>query len=176
MVEIYNAFGPAPGNFGYGHVNGGSIFLKIKQCYEDSNHRRKLGTIGKRVSEHFKENHEVLIAGRTKGDVTVDISDSASIRKMFEQTGKLDAIVCIAGEAKWAEFNQLTEEDYYIGIKSKLMGQVNLVRIGQHHLNKGGSITLSTGVLADNPVPKTASAAMVNGALAQFCSGRCPGN
>ncbi|MGW9686340.1 short chain dehydrogenase [Flagellimonas sp. 2504JD1-5] len=126
------------------------------------------GTIGKRVSTHFSETHEVLIAGRTNGNVTVDIADGASIEKMFQQTGKLDAIICIAGEAKWADFNELSEEDYYIGIKSKLMGQVNLVRIGQHHLNPGGSITLSTGVLADNPVPKTASAAMVNGALHSF--------
>ena len=51
----------------------------------------------------------------------VDISDSNSIKKMFEQTGKFDAIICIAGEAKWADFNELTEEDYYFGLKSKLI-------------------------------------------------------
>ena len=62
----------------------------------------------------------------------------------------------------------LTEDDYYIGLKSKLMGQVNLVRIGQHYLNKNGSITLSTGILADDPVVKTASAAMVNGGIHSF--------
>ena len=48
------------------------------------------------------------------------------------------------------------------------MGQVNLVRIGQNYLNEGGSITLSTGILADDPVPQTTSAAMVNGALHSF--------
>lgn len=126
------------------------------------------GTIGKRVSRHFSEKDEVLIAGRTKGDVTVDIADSSSIQQMFEKTGQLDAIICIAGEAKWADFKDLTEEDYYIGLKSKLMGQVNLVRIGQHYLNPKGSITLSTGILADDPVVKTASAAMVNGGIHSF--------
>lgn len=126
------------------------------------------GTIGKRVSSHFLENEEVLIAGRTKGDVIVDIADANSIQKMFEKTGKLDAIICIAGEAKWAAFKDLTEEDYAIGLKSKLMGQVNLVRIGQHYLNMNGSITLSTGILADDPVIKTASAAMVNGGIHSF--------
>ena len=84
---------------------------------------------------------------------------------MFEKTGKLDAIICIAGESKWDNFNNLTEEDYYIGLRSKLMGQVNLVRIGQHYLNKKGSITLTTGILADDPVVKTTSAAMVNGGM-----------
>ncbi|MFV1450321.1 short chain dehydrogenase [Maribacter sp. HS] len=126
------------------------------------------GTIGKTVVSHFKNDNEVIIAGRTTGDFTVDIADSSSISSMFEKTGKLDAIICIAGEAKWDNFNNLTEEDYYIGLRSKLMGQVNLVRIGQHYLNKKGSITLTTGILADDPVVKTTSAAMVNGGIHSF--------
>ncbi|MFK7813366.1 MAG: short chain dehydrogenase [Maribacter sp.] len=126
------------------------------------------GTIGKTVVSQFTENNEVLIAGRTSGNVTVDIADSDSIKSMFEIIGKLDAIICIAGEAKWADFNELTEEDYYIGLKSKLMGQVNLVRIGQNYLNPNGSITLSTGILADDPVAQTTSASMVNGGLHSF--------
>jgi len=126
------------------------------------------GTIGNKVSSYFAKNHEVLIAGRTTGNVTVNISNSESIQQMFNQVGMLDAIICIAGEAKWKSFNELSEEDYYIGFKSKLMGQVNLVRIGQNYLNKGGSVTLTTGILADDPVPMTASAAMVNGAIHSF--------
>ncbi|WP_336688499.1 MULTISPECIES: short chain dehydrogenase [unclassified Chryseobacterium] len=126
------------------------------------------GTIGKTVAVHFKENNEVVIAGRNSGDLTVDIADSHSIKEMFEKIGKLDAIICIAGEAKWADFKDLTEEDYYIGLKSKLMGQVNLVRIGKDYLNSNGSITLSTGILADDPVVQTASAAMVNGGIHSF--------
>ena len=126
------------------------------------------GTIGNKVVSHFKKENNVLIAGRTSGDFTVDISDSNSIQKMFEKVGKLDAIICIAGEAKWANFNELTEDDYYIGLKSKLMGQVNLVRIGQNFLNPNGSITLSTGILADDPVSQTTSAAMVNGGIHSF--------
>ena len=126
------------------------------------------GTIGKTISAYYKKDHEVIIGARTNGDVVVDIANSESIKNMFEAIGMVDAIVCIAGEAKWANFNELTEEDYYIGLKSKLMGQVNLVRIGQHHLNRNGSITLSTGILADDPVVKTTSAAMVNGGIHSF--------
>ena len=126
------------------------------------------GTIGNRVTAHFAKNNEVLVAGRTGGDFIVDIADSKSIKAMLINTGKLDAIVCIAGEAKWAAFNDLSEEDYYIGLRSKLMGQVNLVRIGQNYLTPNGSITLSTGILADYPVPMTTSAAMVNGGIHSF--------
>lgn len=126
------------------------------------------GTIGKKVVAHFSKTHEIIIAGRTSGDVTVDIADSGSIEAMFESVGKIDAILCIAGEAKWAPFNSLTEDDYYIGLRSKLMGQVNLVRIGQDYLNTGGSFTLTTGILADYPVVMTTSAAMVNGGIHSF--------
>lgn len=126
------------------------------------------GTIGKKVSGHFSKNHEVIIAARNSGDVALDMGDSESIKSMFEKVGKVDAVVCTAGEAKWAEFASMTEADFYIGLKSKLMGQVNLVRIGKEYLNPGGSFTLSTGILADHPVALTTSAAMVNGGIHSF--------
>jgi NAD(P)-dependent dehydrogenase (short-subunit alcohol dehydrogenase family) len=126
------------------------------------------GTIGNKVTSHFANKNDVLIAGRSGGDVTVDIAKSSSIKSMFENTGKVDAIICIAGEAKWGDFKNLTEDAYYIGLRSKLMGQVNLVRIGQNYLNQYGSITLSTGILADDPVIKTTSAALVNGGIHSF--------
>jgi len=126
------------------------------------------GTIGKKVSEHFSKKHEIVIAGRNSGEITVDISNSKSIEIMFESVSNLDAVVCVAGEAKWAPFDSLTEEDYYIGLKSKLMGQVNIVRLGHKYLNIGGSFTLTTGILADHPVMLTSSAAMVNGAIHSF--------
>ena len=126
------------------------------------------GTIGKKVASHFAQKHEVITAGRQSGDVSVDITDAHSIRTMFKTVDKMDAVLCIAGEAKWAPFDTLTEEDFYIGLKSKLMGQVNLVRVGQVYLNTAGSFTLTTGILADHPVVMTTSAAMVNGALHSF--------
>ncbi|MBW1840631.1 MAG: short chain dehydrogenase [Deltaproteobacteria bacterium] len=126
------------------------------------------GTIGRKVNAHLSEKHEIIVAGRSSGDVTVDITDSKSLDAMFESIGKVDAILCIAGEAKWAAFESLTEEDFYLGLKSKLMGQVNLVRIGQHYLNAGGSFTLTTGILADHPVVMTTSSAMVNGGIHSF--------
>jgi len=126
------------------------------------------GTIGKKVSDYFSKKHDIIIGGRNSGDVVVDIADSKSIEAMYESVENVDAVVCIAGEAKWAAFDSMTEEDFYVGLKSKLMGQVNLVRIGQNYVNDGGSFTLSTGILADHPVVLTTSAAMVNGGIHSF--------
>jgi hypothetical protein len=65
-------------------------------------------------------------------------------------------------------FDTMSENDFYIGLKSKLMGQVIIVRVGQNYLNAGGSFTLTTGILADHPVFLTSSAAMVNGGIHSF--------
>lgn len=126
------------------------------------------GTIGKKVASHLNERHDIIIAGRSSGDFLVDIADTDSIRELLESIPSLDSIICCAGEAKWDDFKDLSEEDFYIGIRSKLMGQVNLVRVAQDYLRSKGSITLSTGILADDPVVKTTSAAMVNGAIHSF--------
>ena len=126
------------------------------------------GTIGKTVYNHFKQNHEVISASRNSGDYKVDISLTESLESLFKNVGKVDAIANCAGSAKWNDFNEMTEEDFYIGIKNKMMGQVNLTRIGKDYLNENGSITLITGVLGDNPVLKTSGAALVNGAINSF--------
>ncbi|MCY1720579.1 short chain dehydrogenase [Prolixibacteraceae bacterium Z1-6] len=126
------------------------------------------GTIGSCVADRLKQKHEVITAGRTSGDFNVDIENKKSIKDLFNQTGKVDAIVSCAGATKWAAFESMTEEDFYIGIKSKMMGQINLVRLGQEYLNAGGSFTLTTGILAEDPVYMTTNAAMVNGAIHGF--------
>jgi len=126
------------------------------------------GTIGSKVASYLNQKHDIIIAGRNSGDFQVDITKVESIRELLESIPSLDSIICTAGEAKWDDFKDLTEEDHYIGIRSKLMGQVNLVRIAQDYLKSRGSITLSTGILADDPVIKTTSAALVNGAIHSF--------
>ena len=42
------------------------------------------------------------------------------------------------------------------------------MRIGQKYLNDGGSFTLTTGILADDPVAGSAAVSLVNGAVNSF--------
>lgn len=126
------------------------------------------GTIGSQVAEELRKRHEVICAGRTSGDCNVNIESSQSIEELFDQVGKVDAILSTAGQAKWDFLNSLSEEDFQFSIRSKLMGQVNLVRIGKEFLNDRGSVTLTTGILADEPVEMTAAAALVNGGIHSF--------
>ncbi|WP_419711700.1 short chain dehydrogenase [Pseudomonas sp. NFX224] len=126
------------------------------------------GTIGSAVDKELSQRHEIIRIGRNSGDFQVDISDSASIRKLFEKTGKFDALVCAAGNVTFAPLAEMTEESFALGLKDKLMGQVNLLLIGREFANDGASFTFTTGVLSHDPIYSGASAALVNGALDSF--------
>ncbi|CAN5328973.1 short chain dehydrogenase [soil metagenome] len=126
------------------------------------------GTIGKRITEVLSKKHEIVSASRSGADVEVDITSAISLEDMYHTVGNIDAVICAAGPAKFGPFGDMTEEDMYVGIHGKMMGQVNLVRIGQKYLNDGGSFTLTTGILADEPVAGSVGLALVNGAVNSF--------
>ncbi len=126
------------------------------------------GTIGTAVVNELKSRHEIIIAGRQHGDVTVDIEDPASIEKMYQTVGKFDAVIATTGKVHFADFASMTVENYYVGIHNKLMGQVNLVVIGSRYINANGSFTLTSGILSHDPIRAGTSASMVNGALESF--------
>lgn len=128
------------------------------------------GTIGKRIYDALARKHEVVRASRNGADVSVDITSPESIGQMYQAVPAIDAVICAAGPARFGQFSDLSEEDFYVGIRGKMMGQVNLVRIGQKHLNDNGSFTLTTGVLSDDPVVGSAPIALVNGAVNSFAS------
>ena len=126
------------------------------------------GTIGRAVVAELRDRHEVVAAGRSTGEVRLDVTDAASIRAAFEAAGPIDAVVSAAGKVKFAPFAEMAEADYQIGLADKLMGQVNLVLIGRDYVSDGGSFTLTTGVLDSDPIRMGTSASMVNGAVNAF--------
>lgn len=126
------------------------------------------GTIGSAVVAALLPRHEVVVAGRKTGVVSVDLALPESIRAMFQAVGKFDAVVSAAGQAKFGTLDDLTDADYVFSFSNKLMGQANLVRIGRQFIADGGSLTLTTGVLGQEPIKGSASISMVNAGLEGF--------
>lgn len=126
------------------------------------------GTIGSAVVAALLPRHEVVVAGRKTGAVSVDLALPESIRAMFQTVGKFDAVVSAAGQAKFGSLDDLTDADYLFSFSNKLMGQANLVRIGRQFIADGGSLTLTTGVLGQEPIKGSASISMVNAGLEGF--------
>ncbi|MEC5423503.1 short chain dehydrogenase [Virgibacillus sp. C22-A2] len=126
------------------------------------------GTIGKSVADKLKPNHEIIIASKSNGDYLVDITSLDSIEQMYKDIPNIDAVISTTGASHFGHLSDLTPELNEVAINSKLKGQVNLVLIGQNYINDGGSFTLTTGIMMDDPILKGSSAAMANGAVASF--------
>ena len=126
------------------------------------------GTIGKAVVESLKDEHEVLVIGHNNGNHQVDLGSKKSIEKMFTEVSNIDGVISTAGMAKFGPLASQSDTDYSLGLNNKLMGQVNLVRIGMHHINSDGFIILTSGMLAHTPMPGSSSVSMVNAGLEGF--------
>lgn len=126
------------------------------------------GTIGKAVVAELKSDHEVIVAGYRGGDVQVDIESSGSIEAMYQQVKGLDAIVMTTGKVEFAALEDMSEKQYQLGLRNKLMGQINVVLSGIKQLNDKGSFTLTSGILNQEVIPMGSSVAMVNGAIDSF--------
>lgn len=129
------------------------------------------GTIGKAVVNELKSRHEIIIAAHNHGDVKLDITDSESIENMYKTIGNFDGVIATTGKVKFDELTKMTADDYFIGLKDKLMGQVNLVLIGLKYISDHGSFTLTSGILSQDPIRFGSSASMVNAAINGFVIG-----
>ena len=126
------------------------------------------GKIGQAIVKELSPRHTIIVAGRQHGDIKVDITDTTSIEAMYQSVGKFDAVISATGKVHFGELSAMQAEDCMVGINNKLMGQVNLVLLGQHYMNDHGSFTLTSGILSHDPIRSGASAAMVNGAINSF--------
>ena len=126
------------------------------------------GTIGRAVAAALSTGNEIVAVSRQSTAITVDLADPASIREMYRSVGKVDAVVCAAGQAKFAPLAQLSDADFRFCLDNKLMGQVNLVRFGFEHIVDRGSFTLTTGILAHSPMPGSAAISLANAGIEGF--------
>jgi NAD(P)-dependent dehydrogenase (short-subunit alcohol dehydrogenase family) len=131
------------------------------------------GVLGRAVAAELGARHEIIAAGSKSGDIRLDIADPESIAAGLRAAGPLDAVACAAGAVNFAPLSaiapaSIAQSAYGLGLVNKLMGQVNLTLAAREVLRDGGSITLISGVLADEPIVAGSSASMVNGALESF--------
>jgi len=129
------------------------------------------GDIGKAACEELGKRHDLIRVGRSSGDIQVDMSDRASIDAMYQRAGPVDAVVSTAGDVHFGPLVEHTGETLMLGLRQKVMGQINLVLAGLNNVAEGGSFTLTSGVLDRDPIRMGVGAATANGALGGFVVG-----
>ncbi|RDK02953.1 short chain dehydrogenase [Paraburkholderia lacunae] len=129
------------------------------------------GTLGQAVAAELKARHEVIEVGATRGQYRVDSTDPASIERLFREIGKVDAVVTTTGKLHFGPLPDMSVEQFWIGLRDKLMGQINVVLTAHPYVNDGGSFTLTSGIVGDEPIREGANATTVNMALEGFVRG-----
>ncbi|TPD71112.1 short chain dehydrogenase [Flavobacterium microcysteis] len=129
------------------------------------------GTMGSYLVKALEKEHEVVRVASKGGDVTVDITSVASIEDMFRKIGPFDALISTAGPTFVGPWEKLDDKTFRQGVEGKMMGQINLVLIGQKYINPKGSFTLITGALTHEPQKNFANASAANGAVEGFVRG-----
>jgi NAD(P)-dependent dehydrogenase (short-subunit alcohol dehydrogenase family) len=128
------------------------------------------GVIGAAVVQALEARHEVIGVSR-HGEPRIDIEDHATIPGLFDAIAGIDAIVSCAGSGAWKPVPELTDKDFAYSLGSKLMGQVNVIRQALAKLRDNGSVTVTTGVLAQQAMPGSAAVSMINAGLEGFVRG-----
>lgn len=126
------------------------------------------GTIGQAIVAALVPRHDIVEVGKSRGAMTVDTTDFASVRALFSRIGTFDAVVTAAGNAHFGPLATMTPDEFRIGLNDKLMGQVNVVLAARDLISPGGSFTLTSGSLSDEPVRGGCDASTVNAAIDGF--------
>ena len=126
------------------------------------------GTLGQALVRELGARHTLIEASRKGGNQHVDVTQSTSIRALFARIGKVDAIVSAIGQLHFGPLEEMTAEQFRVGLHDKFLGQVDLALIGQHYLNEGGSITLTSGIVCEEPIRFGANATAVNAGIEGF--------
>jgi NAD(P)-dependent dehydrogenase (short-subunit alcohol dehydrogenase family) len=122
------------------------------------------GTIGGAVADALEHRqHEVIRASRS-GEPRVDLADPGSIGALLATVVDVDAVVCCAASAP---LTALSDADFVPNLQAKLLGQVEVVRHAVQHLDDGGSMTLTSGLIPE-ATPGSAGGALVNAGLEAF--------
>jgi|TARA_Y100000758_G_scaffold172378_1_gene122480 NAD(P)-dependent dehydrogenase (short-subunit alcohol dehydrogenase family) len=122
------------------------------------------GRLG-RVVVSGLEDYEVIRAGRSGPDLKIDALDFESVSDVFASVGSFDGLVSCIGGTPFKTFEELTMEDFATGLSKKCFSQLNLAKAAIPFLTENGSITLTSGIIGDEPILAGSCAAAANGAL-----------
>lgn len=126
------------------------------------------GLVGGAAADALEAFGDEVLRASQSSELAVDITDPASITALFERVGTVDGVVSAVGSVPFKPLGELTAADFLSAYAGKVASQIDVVRIGAPHVSDRGSITLTTGILAREPILTGAAAAMANGAVESY--------
>lgn len=82
-----------------------------------------------------------------------DLHDSASFAALFDALPQIDHLVITAGTASLKTLRESTADDLRWAVEERLVGPLSMVRAALGRLSPTASIVLTSGLLAERPIP-----------------------
>src|SRR6266508_972660 len=83
------------------------------------------GTIGRAVVAALSPSHDIVPVTRRHTAMTADLAQPDSIQVLFQALGQVDAVVCAAGDAKFAPLDQLSDSDFQFSLEDRKSTRLN---------------------------------------------------
>ena len=133
------------------------------------------GRIGREVDKALAGQYDIVRVGAHKGDILCDYTDPSSVRAMFENVGRFDALVSVVGgDSTFKSFQNLEDADYRYGFERKFLGQIRLLRIGESHVRDSGCFVFTSGFLSHYPNPTSIATGPLNATVDTFVGNAAP--
>jgi NAD(P)-dependent dehydrogenase (short-subunit alcohol dehydrogenase family) len=127
------------------------------------------GRIGKEVDKALTNRHEIVRVGSSSGDVQCNYTDSESVRDMFNDIEKFDALISVVGgDSTFKPFIDLNDDDYRYGFERKFLSQIRLLKFGENYIRDAGSFTFTSGFLSQYPNSYSIATGPLNAAVDTF--------
>lgn len=131
------------------------------------------------------EGAKVIIAGRTESKLkvakteigngvntyTVDLTEEASIRDLFERVGSFDHLVITGPAPQFGHFLELNIEEVRQEFEGKFWGQYRAAWYAAKSISQSGSIVFMSGAYSARPVPGASSLAAVQAGIEGLARG-----
>ena len=133
------------------------------------------GKIGTEVVNSLSNNHEIIHVGSRSGDIICDYTNPDSVKNMFEQIGRFDALISVIGnDSVFKPYQALNDEDYTYGFERKFLGQVRFIKLGEPYINDNGVYILTSGFLSHYPNPASIATGPLNATVDTFVKNTAP--
>lgn len=101
---------------------------------------------------------------------SVDITVESEIKSLLQKVGMIDhLVITVKSPLIVSPFLELNSEDVRLAFDTKFWGQYNFAKLAYKYMNKGGSITFSSGTLGKRPYGGYSTMSIISGAVESLC-------
>jgi predicted dinucleotide-binding enzyme len=123
------------------------------------------GTLGAAVRTELEEQGYEVVGASRSGEYQFDMTKPESVSDLFDHLGAVDHVVVTAGLAAFKPLREMEASVMQESASNKFLGQLHVAKEALQRISTGGSVVLTSGQLAQHPMPGSSMVSAVNAAI-----------